>query len=554
LNLEIKVATVGGGSLVSDYIGGEPRLGGFYAGSPYDAASYRAKADEVRRRFDPRVLANMAGAVRPLSGTAAEKLRSVAGGRGFFVTTGQQPGLFGGPLYTIYKALSALALAACLERILELPVLPVFWVASDDHDWDEANHTYLLDPANVLRRVELSGAQRPSSSMGRRVLDGSAETALDEVADILPPSEFTPGILERLRGSYAGGRTVAGAFLATLEGLFDGLPLGVVDGQDPVVRELGAPIVRRELERAAEHEERLREQTERLEGAGYQPQVAILEGASNVFYEHDAHGRERLIRENGGWLLRSSGTALAAEELWALWQQDPGRFSPNVVLRPVVESAVFPTLCYVAGPGEVRYLAQTKPLFDAHGIGMPVVFPRLGVLLVEGKVRKVLDKFGLAPDTFHRPVHELIASVVREDVPAPVQAALARLREGLQSGYEELHAAAREVDPTLRGPVFHGRNDALRGLSEVDKRIRQAVKAKHQTELDQIEKAATNLAPLGKPQERVLNVHQYLSRYGSDLLGAVLERMEAEVSDLLGLGSTPAGVPAAPGGSRTELA
>jgi bacillithiol biosynthesis cysteine-adding enzyme BshC len=259
-----------------------------------------------------------------------------------------------------------------------------------------------------------------------------------------------------------------------------------------------------------------------LDAAGYEVQVPILPGASNVFHEDGEHGRERLVREDGAWVLRASKRRLADDELAALLDREPERFSANVVLRPVVESAVFPTLAYVAGPGEVRYLAQTGGLFAAHGVGMPLVYPRLSVTLVEAKVRKVLDKFGLDVDAFARPVHELVAEAVREDVPESVEGAVAKVKQSLGEGYQALFEAAREVDPTLKGPIFHARNEGFKALSEVEKKIRHHVKLKQETELEQLEKAAVNLAPGGAPQERVLNVHQYVARYGAELLAALL--------------------------------
>jgi bacillithiol synthase len=552
LNLAIRAAPIIGGPLIDDYIQGDSGLLSFFAGDPFDPDAYRAKATATRSRFDDESLRAMAPAVRPLSNGARQRLDAIARGEGFFVTTGQQPGLFGGPLYTVYKTLTAIALARRLEALLDAPVLALFWVASDDHDWEEANHVHLLDTDNVLRRLTLDAGARPPRSMGQRTLGSSAERALDELAQVLPPSEFAPSLLARLRDAYQGGSTVASAFAATLAGLFDGLTLGLVDAQAPAVRLLGAPVIHRELEHAESHEQRMADQTARLEAAGYEAQVPILPGASNVFHEDDAHGRERLLREDGAWVLRASGRRLPDRELRSLLEADPARFSPNVVLRPVVESAVFPTLAYVGGPGEVRYLAQTRVLFEAHGIDMPLVFPRLSVLLVEGKVEKVLERFGLDPASFRRPVPELIAAVVREDVPREVQSALARVRDTVLSGYEALYEAARGVDPTLKGPIFHARNEALRGLGEAEKKIRQHVKLTQQTELEQIEKAAVNLAPLGKPQERVLNVHQYLARYGPGLVAAILERVEESLDPGLAVGASPRRAAAAPTGSSAD--
>jgi bacillithiol synthase len=528
--MQIHVHRLGGDRLVDDYLAGEDRILRFFAGSPYDGDAYLARAESLDARFGGPHRSAMVEAVHPLGPEAATKLESIAAGNGYFVTTGQQPGLFGGPLYTVHKALSAVVLARRLEGILDAPVLPIFWIASDDHDWAEANHAHLLDPSNRLRRLALLGDPDPPRSMGRRQLGSSADPALDELAQALPASDFTASVLERIRGAYSPRETVASAFGKTLTALFEGLPLGLVDGQDPVVRTLGAEVLGQELENGPAHEAALRERTDRLEAAGYTAQVVILPGASNVFHEDDEHGRERLLHEDGDWVLRASGRRLGGRELRQLWSEEPERFSPNVVLRPVVESAVFPTLAYVAGPGEVRYFAQTGGLFERHGLSMPLVFPRLSVTLLESKVVKVMEKFGLGLAEFRQPVHELITAVVREDVPEPVRSALSALRARIGEGYQAVFEAARAVDPTLKGPIFHARNEAFMGLGEVEKKVRQHVKLKRETDLEQIEKAAANLAPLGKPQERVLNVHQYLARYGDELIPAILEAVENELA------------------------
>jgi bacillithiol synthase len=168
-------------------------------------------------------------------------------------------------------------------------------------------------------------------------------------------------------------------------------------------------------------------------------------------------------------------------------------------------------------------------LFECHQVGMPLVYPRLSFTLVERKVGKVLEKFGLDVESFRRPVQELVSAAVRAGVPDTVQAALQVLRASLQEGYGAVQEAVEAVDPTLKGPVSTARNEAVRGLSEVEKKVRQHVKARQESELEQIAKAAANLAPLGKPQERVLNMHQYLARYGPELVGSILEAMEEKL-------------------------
>jgi uncharacterized protein YllA (UPF0747 family) len=174
----------------------------------------------------------------------------------------------------------------------------------------------------------------------------------------------------------------------------------------------------------------------------------------------------------------------------------------------------------------VAYFAQLGPLFEAHGVGMPVAVPRRSVTLVEGKVRKVLDKFGLDTSALEKPFHELVGEITREEIPDGVRDALSALRRSIAEGTASLMQAAKEVDPTLKGPITHVRTTALDSLSEAEKKILQAVKRENEIALQQLEKARLHLYPDGRPQERVLNVFYYLARYGRAFLDALLQRLD----------------------------
>jgi uncharacterized protein YllA (UPF0747 family) len=187
----------------------------------------------------------------------------------------------------------------------------------------------------------------------------------------------------------------------------------------------------------------------------------------------------------------------------------------------VVESAVFPTLSYVAGPGETAYFAQLGDYFEAHGILMPVIHPRFGATAVEAKIRKVLDKFGLDVAALDRPFHEISGEIARDEVPEAVRKAMGALRGTLAKGVGELNEAVKGIDPTLKGPVQHVRSQAFAALDELEKKVVHALKRENEIALAQLEKAQLHLFPLGKPQERVLNPFYYLTRYG----GAFLEQL-----------------------------
>jgi bacillithiol synthase len=501
----------------ADYDGGAASLARFYAGHPHDLDAYRRKATEIGARFDAAARARLASMLKPVSPEAQRRLDAVVRGEGFVVTTGQQAGLLGGTLFTIYKALSAVALADALQDRLGVPVLPVFWVASEDHDWAEVNEVHLLDMANQLHRLELSDpsggdAGAPGPSMARRVLDERVLELMASIREVLPATDFRDPVLERAGAAYAPGVSVSDAFERFLRDVLADTPIATIQASNPELKRASVPLLRAELERGAEHEALLRARTEELAAAGYEPQVAIAAGAENVFYE-GAAGRERLVRAEEGWVTRGRGIRLPREQALTELETSPERFSPNVLLRPVIESSVLPTLAYVGGPAEVRYFAQTGCLFTAHGVGMPIVAPRASLTFVEGKIRKVLDKFGLQLGDLALPEQELTRRIAADDMPEDVSATLKRLKSVLGEGFGSLAGSVKQVDPTLTGPVGSARNDAFNALADLEKRIVRALKAKNEVSLEQIGKARANLFPNSKPQERVLSPLQYLVRY-----------------------------------------
>lgn len=522
-NPVIRAGLASGNPLAQGYLEGRSQLATFFSGDFRDPEAFRRKAREVDLRLGERGRKECLSFLLPPSPTAAAKLRRFVEDGGLFVTTGQQPGLLGGPLYTLYKALSAVGLAMRLEDLLGRPVLPLFWVASEDHDWSEVDHTFLLDRNNELVRFQLPA---PGPLLGRPLhripLPREASEILDRFLQALPPSEHLDRYAPLLRDSLAPGRTLPRGFHTLLGGVMASWPLLFVDAAEPSLKRASLPLLLAELRQAESHEEALLTTSGALQALGYPLQVPILEGGVNLFLE-GPQGRERLYRQGSGFRLGKSGLPVSLGEVVALAESDPSVLSPNVLLRPIVETALLPTVAYVAGPGEVAYFAQLGGLFEAHGVAMPVIVPRLSAFLVEGKVGKVLEKFHLEPHDLSRPAHELTASWSQEETPPDLRSSLEALQDGLVRGAEDLTRLVRDVDPTLVGAVTSTRNSALAALGQLEKKIHQAVRRRNRTLLEQLSKAQGHLFPLGRPQERVLNPFYYLARYGPPLLEALLE-------------------------------
>lgn len=528
MNLEILVGSPEGSPLVRDYVQGESHLAPYFAGDYRSREAYRQKAGEVDTRFDRDGREGVRDLIHDPTPGVADRLEEWVEKGGYLVTTGQQPGLFLGPLYTLYKALTSVRLARALEPVLGKPVLPLFWVASEDHDWDESAHTHLPDLDNEIRTLRVPPQEGSSRDPLHRIGVRSFEEMIDELAEILPGSDFRPRLIELVRDAYPEGATLSDGFLEAMKGLLSHLPIIFVGAHQPKLKHASLPVLLRELEDSEEHEALLSRVASRLEMDGYHAQVPVLEGGVNLFLE-GPEGRDRIFRDGPHFRLRRADLRLSADEIRSRVRDDPSVLSPNVLLRPVVESTLFPTVAYVAGPGEVAYYAQLRDFFDAHGIRMPVIHPRHSVTLVEAKIRKVLDKFHLSVDGMDRPHHELAGEIARDEIPPEIRKALGEIRGAIGRGSASLVRAVKTLDGTLKGPVTHARNAAFAAFDETERKILQAVKRENEIALGQLEKAQSHLYPKGKPQERVTNPFYYLSRYGPELVDALVERFDVDL-------------------------
>jgi bacillithiol biosynthesis cysteine-adding enzyme BshC len=528
--LELIVNRQSGGPFASAYLEDDPLVRPFFGPHFESFEAYVAKAREVAGRFDRAARERAVECIMVPPGADATRLERFVEDGGFMVTTGQQPGLFGGPLYNICKGLTAVRLAELLEDRCGRPVLPLFWVSSEDHDWAEASQASLIGPDNQVHTVRIAPPHDGLTPPLHRIplSNGSSDAVKDFLAQ-LPKTEFSGDYVALLESAFGPGRTIPEGFHATMQQLLGRFGIFFTDGAHPAVKKHSASVLWGELERAEEMERVLTATAMSIEDAGFDRQVPILEGSVNLFLDGPA-GRERLYRQNGGFRLRASGEQLSIAQIRARVAADPQALSPNVLMRPVVESAVFPTLAYVGGPGEIAYFGQLRDYFTAHGIAMPVVFPRWAATPVENKIRKVLDKFGLDVAALGRPFHEVAGDVARDEVPDEVRAALGKLRGALNSGLADLKRAATAVDKTLAGPVQQVGAQANAALAEVEKKIVQAVKRESETALAQLEKAQVHLFPLGKPADRVQSPFYYLTRYGDALLDGLYAEFRVNLS------------------------
>ena len=516
--MKIETRPLSGTPLATAWLTGSPQAAGLFSRNPDSLGSYLAKAREVDGRVGREERLFAASCLVGGGEHAGSRIERFVEDAGFVVTTGQQPGLFGGPLYGLYKGLTAAALARRLETALERPVIPVFWIASEDHDWDEARTTHVIDVGNELHEIALSpgesGVDRP---LYRIPAGDEVVEALELYCSLMPDTEFLPKWRAILDGFYQPERTLPEAYQDVLETLLGPAGVFLVQAHHPELKSRALPMLLRELEECEEREAEIQANDAAIEGAGFELQVPLIPEATNVFVQCAEH-RERVFRDGAGFRLRGSDRRLTFEEISALGKDDPSRLSPNVLFRPVVESFLFPTLSYVAGPGEASYLPQTAPVFLGHGIEMPVVHPRLSLAVVERKIEKVLAKFELQVDDLGVLHEEIAGRLARESIPESVEVELDMLRRILGERAELLSAAISKIDPTLSGPVKSFQNRSFGLLADIERKLVQSLKRENDVVLAQIAKAQLHLFPGGQPQERVFNPFYYLIRYDQAFL------------------------------------
>jgi uncharacterized protein YllA (UPF0747 family) len=429
----------------------------------------------------------------------------LANGDVLAITTGQQPGLFTGPLYTVFKALSAIALADRIERERGIPVVPVFWVAGDDHDFAEANHSWVLgrdgEPVKITLRERAHDA--PQLPLFREPLGSDIGAALDALDAALPDSECKPDVRQWLASSYRPEMNLADAGADALNRLLGarGKGLAVFRAHDRAGKRAAAPWLLMALDET------------------------LADGLSPVLVEGRL-GRDRLRKDGAGFVTRRSGERFTRAQLEQIGADTPERLSPNVLLRPVIEAALFPTLAYVGGPGEMGYLPESAPLFSSLGVAPQAHVPRWSGVIIEARIDKVLSKHGLAPADFSEQAGALESRIAKADLPPDLAASLNGLRADVESRFARISGEVQQLDPTLERTVESARNAALAGTNEIEKKLVASLKRTQGTLVSQLARARAALAPLGKPQERVLTIASFLARYG----GSLLDEIDREVA------------------------
>jgi uncharacterized protein YllA (UPF0747 family) len=489
-------------ALFLDYVNDWNRVRNFYPQnySVESVASFARARPPLDSKHRDVLCSALAAQQKHWGGTpsAVEKLASGA----VAVITGQQTGLFTGPHYTVLKAITVIKLANALTAA-GVATVPVFWIAAEDHDYQEIEWASLLDKDSAVQQVSVDLSNGDSIPSGWLTFRDDISEAVKKCLAGLPDSEFQPAVADLLAKSYQPGLSAADAFGRMMTRLFDGSGMVFVDPLDNELRKLAIPTLHQAVRQNSEIRNAVLARSRALSKAGYHEQVKVDENFTG-FFAYRGKSRQALRPEE-------LGTDLS--------------LSPNVLVRPAMQDALFPTAAYVGGPAEVAYFAQAAAVYEALKRTAPPVVPRISATILEPRVSRAMRKYGIE-------FHDVFRGrdVMRRKAVASVQGveAFDHARDHITAELESLRPALNAVDATLDGALDTSRQKIMHQIETLRTKFVNAEARRNETLERHLETIANSLFPEKKLQERVLNVTSFLARYGLGFISRLQESLSLD--------------------------
>ncbi len=511
--------------LSEDYLHHFSRVRELFEYDPWDDDSLRQRAAWLDRReglkADRERLSAVLQEYNRKVGNAVEAVnaaRLLGDEQTLAVVGGQQAGLFTGPLLVIYKAITLIQTAKRASAKLNRPVVPVFWIAGEDHDFDEVNHIYYLAADLSVQKIKLDHTSGVRTSISRlQIRPSDWEDALRQMDHALMDTEFKPGIMQTLRAIGEQSATLVDYFARVMAWLFGSHGLVLIDSDDPAVRRLESPMFSRLIEEHQLVNEALLEGKNKVEALGYVPQAAVRDDQANLFVFHN---EERVLLQSvkDGFTDRKGDLFFSGRQLAELAQTSPERLSNNALTRPLMQEFLFPVLCTILGPGEIAYWGLTRAAFRAVGMKMPVIVPRLEFTLLEGTIQKHMRKYELSFDDVVNRYEEKKNGWLDSRDTMRLEDRFSEVKRQFRELYKPVLEAVAEINPGLRKLGETNMEKIIEQIGFLEARSKDAFQSQFEASIRQLERIRQSVAPMGKRQERVYNVFAYLNKYGNGWL------------------------------------
>ncbi|MDQ0231280.1 bacillithiol biosynthesis cysteine-adding enzyme BshC [Metabacillus malikii] len=439
------------------------------------------------------------------------------------VIGGQQAGLLTGPLYTIHKILSIVVFAKEQEEELGIPVIPVFWIAGEDHDFAEINHIF-ASKNKIPKKIAIKDSPLKKQSVSDMLLNQRKVLEwLDDVFVQFGETDHTNSLIDNLKNYVKKSTTYVEFFEYIIMDLFKHEGLVLINSGDPKLRELEKQCFHAIINQNERIYEAVTAQQEMMRDKQYRPIIEMGKNSANLFYHHDG---ERFLMERKGeneFLVPEIGLTLTKEELHHLIESYPEKLSNNVVTRPLMQEYLFPTLAFFAGPGEVTYWAELKQAFSIMEIKMPPVLPRLMITFLERSIERNLNEAQLSLETvLKNGINQAVTDYLAAATPVNIDPLISNAKQEIAKIHKELLEEAIKIDKSMQPMLEKNGMFILQQLDFFNRNVEKRVKQIHEIQLTKFKEIELSLLPNLVPQERMWNVFYYLNKFGPNFVEELL--------------------------------
>lgn len=517
--------------LFTDYLSEQTSIRDFFEYLPFEKSELQRRAEEISFHNEREKVSEELTAFNHHYGAGSETLASIERLKNpdaLTVVTGQQVILFGGPLFTIYKILTTILWAEKMETLCSRPVIPVFWMADEDHDFEEAASIGLFE-GQSLKKIQLQKEGDHSRRVSDTMLGESFETFSRDVRSLLYDTDFRNEVLTLLNETYKQTSAIGDGFGKLILSLFGKYGLVLAGSNSKELKQLMKVPLKRSVEKQAEIYSDLKQTSQDLTEAGYHSQVQIQ--PSNLFYIDENKNRLRIQIESGEWRVADSEIRWSRDELIGQIEKEPDRFSPNVFLRPLVQNYILPAAVYVAGPGEVAYYAQMKRVYSRFDLKMPLILPRFSITLRENAIQKQMDELPFDLHSYSKRIEDLESDYLSKSDTPDIETLFSGWKEEVESASHPYSLRVAEIDPTLEAASAKVVTQFQNELDKLKGKVYRSLKESEKVNIKRIHRIQSQLFPLRSLQEREVASVWYMNKYGIGVWDRIFSLLRDELPD-----------------------
>ncbi len=502
------------------------KLQEFYPYNPFDESSVATKASKTSKGATHNDYVKALTSYHQELGIKQDKQLLKLGEEGSLaIVTGQQLGIYGGPVFTIYKTITTILLAKQWEKKLGVPVVPVFWLADEDHDFNEV--AWFGVSGNEEFKKVIYDEVSTGALVSEYSISDSIHSFKAEIKELFIDTDFSTSLWSLFDECFTEGATFASAFAKMMDHMFAKHGLLIAGSNSKEIKSILAQTFADSITKQNQIHDALSDQSDKL-SSGYHRQVVI--GDTNLFYLDEE--RRRVKIEGSGELWKAGKKAWSEEGIIAEINSSPERFSPNVFLRPIIQDQLLPTLGYVAGPGETAYYGQMKTLYPIFGLEMPVIFPRLSGTLLESGIERIMEKLPFELNIYSERIEDLDSKYVALSESNDIEALFNNWKHEIKSISENPSGIIKDIEASLNGTVGKTISGFDTALDNLKGKVYRSVKQQEHTQLQRIRKIKAQLYPGGGLQERMVSFMYFMNKYGINVWDEILEQFADDNLDL----------------------